>query len=596
MTENLDSASKTWKTAKMFMDWKSTGTPSQIEEDGKLVKKAGEIAKIMNEFFIDKVQTIRHTMGQAVENLSTCRNIMKNRQLKLSFQYITVEKVKKLLKTLKNSKSTSIDELGNFAVKTAADVIAGPLHHILVLSINQKKFPTSWKYSKVIPLHKKSSQLVKKNYRPVAILSPLSKILEKVAYSQIYDYFTRNKIFHPNLHGYRGNRSTQTALLQMYDRWVGAAASGKVSGVVLLDLSAAFDLVEPNILIKKLRIYGLDEDFLSWIESYLTKRHQAVWIDHPLSEFLESNIGVPQGSNLGPLFFLIFYNDLPYSLECDLDVFADDSTLTVSDGNIEVIEDKLTVEGEKVSQWMLSNKLKLNAEKTHLITVGTHERLRTLARHPQVQMDGVQLEEDLGKGELLLGCFIQANLKWQAQIQNLLKKLKNRLNGLNKIKWIVPFNIRKVITQSIFNSILVYCIPVFGGCDKGQIKALQVMQNKAAQIVCHLPPRSRRSILYDKVGWLTVNQLVVYHSLIAVFKIKRNREPEYLAGKLALETPTGRILIPNTKLGLTQSSFVIRSSSNWNNLPMQIRNLVKIGSFKIEVKKWITQNIPRFID
>ena len=102
---------------------------------------------------------------------------------------------------------------------------------------------------------------------------------------------------------------------------------------------------------------------------------------------------------------------------------------------------------------MLSNKLKLNAEKTHLITVGTHERLRTLARHPQVQMDGVQLEEDLGKSELLLGCFIQANLKWQAQIQNLLKKLKNRLNGLTKIKWIVPFSIRKVITQSIFNCV-----------------------------------------------------------------------------------------------------------------------------------------------
>ena len=323
MSENLDSASKTWKTAKMFMNWKSTGTPSQIEEDGKLVKKASEIAKIMNHFFIDKVQAIRHAMGQTVENLTTCSNIMKNRQLKLTFQHITVEKVRKLLKKLKNSKSTSIDELDNFAVKTAADIIAGPLHHIIVLSIYQKKFPSSWKYSKVIPLHKKSSQLVKKNYRPVAILSPLSKILEKVAYSQIFDYFTRNKIFHPNLHGYRGNRSTQTALLQMYDRWVGAAASGKVSGVVLLDLSAAFDLVEPNILLKKLKIYGLDEDFLSWIESYLTNRKQAVWIDHLLSEFLESNIGVPQGSNLGPLFFLIFYNDLPYSLGCDLDVFAD---------------------------------------------------------------------------------------------------------------------------------------------------------------------------------------------------------------------------------------------------------------------------------
>ena len=97
---------------------------------------------------------------------------------------------------------------------------------------------------------------------------------------------------------------------------------------------------------------------------------------------------------------------------------------------------------------------------------------------------------------------------------------------------------------------MVYCIPIFGGCDKGQMKALQVMQNKAAQIVCHFPPRSRRSVLYDRVGWLTVNKFVVHHSLIAVFKIRSNKEPEYLAGKLALETPTGCIMIPNTKLGL----------------------------------------------
>ena len=128
--------------------------------------------------------------------------------------------------------------------------------------------------SKVIPLHKKGCKLDRQNYRPVAILSPLSKILEKIIYEQLYGYFTRNKIFHNNLHGYREHRSTQTALMTMYDRWVKAAASSQVSGVVLLDLSAAFDLVDPLLLIEKLRIYGIQEDFFSWIQSYLTDRHQ----------------------------------------------------------------------------------------------------------------------------------------------------------------------------------------------------------------------------------------------------------------------------------------------------------------------------------
>ena len=440
ITENLDSASKTWKTAKMFMNWKTTGTPHQLEVNGSLITSARDIAGFMNEYFIEKVRMIRGAMVPTEENYSTCSKIMENKQSSLELKHVSLKEVKKLLKSLKNSRSTSIDDLENFAVKVSADIIAEPLRHVIVLSINQNKFPTAWKYSKVIPLHKKDSVLERKNYRPVAILSPLSKILEKVVYLQIYDYFTKNHIFHPNLHGYRHNRSTQTALLQMYDRWVSAAVAGQVSGVVLLDLSTAFDLVEPGILIKKLRIYGVEENFISWIESYLTERQQAVWIDHCFSEFLASDVGVPQGSNLGPLFFLIFYNDLPFSLDSDLEVFADDSSVTATDEQVDEIGAELTREGAKISQWMLENRLKLNADKTHLLTVGTQQRLRILPELPRVVIDGIVIQESQDRNEFLLGCTIQNNLKWNTQVHNLQLKLKSRLAGLNKIRYLVPYN------------------------------------------------------------------------------------------------------------------------------------------------------------
>ena len=128
--------------------------------------------------------------------------------------------------------------------------IAGPLHHVITLSIMQQKLPSSWKYTKLVPLQNKLSPLLRENYRPVAILSPLSKVLEKAIYEHIYDYFERNKLFNSSLHGYRRGRSTMTALLSMYDKWVKAASKERVSGVALADLNAAFDLVSPSLLIQ----------------------------------------------------------------------------------------------------------------------------------------------------------------------------------------------------------------------------------------------------------------------------------------------------------------------------------------------------------
>ena len=162
---------------------------------------------------------------------------------------------------------------------------------------------------------------------------------------------------------------------------------------------AAFDLVDSKLLLKKLKAYGFDDDSLHWVQSYLTDRYQAVWIDHALSSFLPCKVGVPQGSNLGPLFFLIFFNDLPQSLSCATDAYADDTTLTVSGESVEEIGAKMTENCELVSTWMAGNKLKLNADKTHIMTVGTSTRLQMQSSQVRVVMDGFTLEESKDKVE-----------------------------------------------------------------------------------------------------------------------------------------------------------------------------------------------------
>ena len=365
---------------------------------------------------------------------------------------------------------------------------------------------------------------------------------------------------------------------------------------LLLDLSAAFDLVDPELLVRKLRIYGLDEDFLAWIQSYLTGRQQAVWLDHVLSDFLLCEVGVPQGSNLGPLFFLVFFNDLPHVLDNPVDNYADDTTITATAKTVSEIGDKLTEDCKKVSEWMASNKLKLNADKTHILILGTAERLRTLRATPQVSMDNIILEEEEQKSELLLGCQIESNLKWLKQIKMVLEKLRKRILGLMKLRFIGTFYQRKTIAEGLFNSVLVYCLPLYGGMGSGDMKDLQVLQNKAARIVTFMPPRTHRSMMFDMLGWLTVNQLVFYHTIILVFKIRSNNEPEYLAAALNTDNRNGRILIPKLNLRIAQDSFTMRGAECWNLLPDRVRAETKIGTFKKLAKKWTLENIDRFLD
>ena len=231
------------------------------------------------------------------------------------------------------------------------------------------------------------------------------------------------------------------------------------------------------------------------------------------SEFLETSIGVPQGSNLGPLFFIIFFNDLPTYIESDIDCYADDSTLGATAGDVAEIGRKLTSDCSSLSQWMSENKFKLNASKTHLMIMGTSARLRNVGEL-HVVMDGEALEKSEDHKELLLGVVVQSDLKWSLQVKKLADKLKMRLTGLEKLKQFMNRSKKNDIVKGIFNSVLCYCLPLFGGCSTSEKNDLQTLQNRAARLVLNYPPRSNRDMMFNKLNWLSVRQLIVYHQCI----------------------------------------------------------------------------------
>ena len=412
----------------------------------------------------------------------------------------------------------------------------------------------------------------------------------------------------------------------MYDVWLDALQAGEYAGVCFLDMSAAFDIVDHSLLIQKLELYGFETCATNWFHSYLSGRTQCVSIDGSFSKLLPVLHGVPQGSILGPLLYTLFTNELPevvhdhlYGHEADtwpsfnmscklcgsLSCYADDTTYSCSDSDPAQLSEKLSVKFSAISNFMINNKLKLNDDKTHLMVMTTSQKRKK--RNPN-SMVNLRTPTELivpSHSERLLGAWIHQDMKWEEYLQDndesLIRSLSTRLGALKLIGRIGSFKTRKMIANGIFLSKLSYLIALWGGCSLYLLKSLQTLQNKAARVVTKLDWSTPTAVLLSQVGWLSVHQLVVYHSVVMVFKILQSKQPKPLHSMFPTEYKYKNTSQARSKsikqtghptLDLARDSFRWRAAQSFNMLPASIKNLQTLEKFKLETKKWIKENIP----
>ena len=460
-------------------------------------------------------------------------------------------------------------------IKDAATFLAAPLTFLINLSLQTGSVPSAWKTAKVIPLFKNGSRTDTDNYRPISILPAMSKILERVVHKQLMDHLERNSLLFKHQFGFRSKRSTELAVALVTDFIRKEADKCSLTGAIFIDLSKAFDTVSHSNVLNKLPSFGICGNELMWFTDYLFNRTQVVHCNGFSSEAVPISCGVPQGSIIGPLLFLLQFNNVHKVLKhSQIITYADDTVMYMSSSSLKEIEKKLSEDLNSLKSWFDSNELviNLNKGKTETMTFGTSKRLNKLeSREMEINLNGVKVSAT--SSYKYLGVHLDPTLNFEDHFNKIYKKATGQLNLLRRIRGLIDSSTVELIYKTMIMPVFGYCGLTFLARSQSHKNRIESIERRARVVIksnnltvdLRIPKidavvRKRAfTVVFDNLQHNVCDVMKEYFTKNAHGKNTRNEEQS--------------VKLPLMKTEFGRKGFYFMAAKEYNNLPLQARKI-----------------------